>query len=202
MEERCFFRIRNAATHAEVMLYLSCFATVYSGAVLIISGEVWEAIPHSMRHTATVPMICTFSVMGYVTVCLILLIIKNFGATNAEIVKSLRKVFQVAVSFLLFPKASTGSVILIAFPVPMPCQDVMLSGGLGCACNAEQLCFPSYLQALTPKYVIGGLLVTMALWWLQRSGKAQNQQQQQQLPLSVHQQQQLKEQPMERQADG
>ena len=45
-----------------------------------------------MRHTDTIPSICAFSVLGYVTVCLILLIIKGFGATNAEIVKSLRKV--------------------------------------------------------------------------------------------------------------
>jgi len=44
-----------------------------------------------MRHPDTIPSICAFSVLGYVTVCLILLIIKGFGATNAEIVKSLRK---------------------------------------------------------------------------------------------------------------
>lgn len=36
--------------------------------------------------------ICSRSVMGYVTVCMVLLIIKNFGSTNAEIVKSMRKV--------------------------------------------------------------------------------------------------------------
>ena len=33
--------------------------------------------------------------LGYVTVSLILLIIKTFGATSAEIVKSMRKVCQV-----------------------------------------------------------------------------------------------------------
>ena len=35
---------------------------------------------------------CALSVLGYVTVCLVLLIIKSFGATSAEIVKSMRKV--------------------------------------------------------------------------------------------------------------
>lgn len=104
LEERWFFRIRTPASHSEVMLYLSCFAAVYSGVVLVASGEVWDAVAHSMIHTSTVPMICAFSVLGYITVCLILTIIKNFGATNAEIVKSLRKVFQIAVSFMLFPK--------------------------------------------------------------------------------------------------
>lgn len=58
-----------------------------------------------MLHRETVLCICAFSVLGYITVCLILLIIKSFGATNAEIVKSMRKVFQVILSFMLFPKA-------------------------------------------------------------------------------------------------
>lgn len=95
----------------------------------VYPGEVWDAVEHSLRHRETVPTICAFSVLGYVTVCLVLLIIKGFGATNAEIVKSLRKVCQVAVSFMLFPKP------------------------------------------LTWKYLMGGLLVALSLWWLQRSGK-------------------------------
>ena len=116
LEEKQFFRIRQPCSHAEVMLYLSTFAAAESFVVLIASGkwllvmhqaqtlgllltaflsstgEIWEAWEHSMRHTDTIPSICAFSVLGYVTVCLILLIIKGFGATNAEIVKSLRKV--------------------------------------------------------------------------------------------------------------
>ena len=59
----------------------------------LCAGEFWEALEHSRRHTQTVPCICAFSVLGYVTVCLVLLIIKGYGATNAEIVKSLRKVW-------------------------------------------------------------------------------------------------------------
>ncbi|GAX81280.1 hypothetical protein CEUSTIGMA_g8712.t1 [Chlamydomonas eustigma] len=112
LEERQFFRIPQPCSHAEVMLFLSTFAAAESFVVLVVSGEIWDAVQHSMRHTETVPSICAFSVLGYVTVCLILLIIKNFGATNAEIVKSLRKVFQVAVSFTLFPKAFSIKYVL------------------------------------------------------------------------------------------
>lgn len=104
LEERQFFRIKQPCNHAEVMLYLSTFAMAESFIVLVGSGEIWEAVAHSQRHMMTVPCICAFSVLGYVTVSLILLIIKNYGATSAEIVKSLRKVCQVAVSFMLFPK--------------------------------------------------------------------------------------------------
>ena len=128
LEERQFFRIKQPCTHAEVMLYLSTFAMAESFIILVGSGEIWEAIEHSQRHVQTVPCICAFSVLGYVTVSLILLIIKSYGATSAEIVKSLRKVCQVAVSFMLFPKV------------------------------------------LSVKYVSGGLLVTLALYLLQRTG--------------------------------
>jgi adenosine 3'-phospho 5'-phosphosulfate transporter B3 len=98
------------------MLYLSSFAALYSMIVLVVSGEVYEAVQHSQRHPETVPCICAFSVLGYCTVCLILLVIKGFGATNAEIVKSLRKVFQVVVSFLMFPKPFTANYFLGEYP--------------------------------------------------------------------------------------
>jgi adenosine 3'-phospho 5'-phosphosulfate transporter B3 len=49
-------------------------------------------------------MIMAFSVMGYSSVSFILSLIKYFGATEAEIVKSLRKVLSIVISFALFPK--------------------------------------------------------------------------------------------------
>ncbi len=45
-----------------------------------------------------------FSAMGYGSVVFILLLIKTSGATNAEIVKSCRKVFTIVFSFLLYAK--------------------------------------------------------------------------------------------------
>jgi adenosine 3'-phospho 5'-phosphosulfate transporter B3 len=70
-----------------------------------------------------------FSLLGYLTVSLILMIIKAFGSTSAEIVKSLRKICQIVLSFLLFPKP------------------------------------------LSWKHLMGGWLVAVALYWLQRQGK-------------------------------
>lgn len=67
-----------------------------------IAAATTTAAP--LQHPETVPIICLFSCLGYVTVCLILLLIKHFGATSAEIVKSMRKVAQVALSFAVFPK--------------------------------------------------------------------------------------------------
>ncbi|KAG2483303.1 hypothetical protein HYH03_017806 [Edaphochlamys debaryana] len=120
LEERQFFRIRTPATHAEVMVYLSTFAAAEAFVVLCGSGELWRAWAHSQAHPETVPTICAFSVLGYVTVCLVLLLIKNFGATNTEIVKSMRKVCQVILSFMVFPKPMSwkylagGALVAIA----------------------------------------------------------------------------------------
>jgi adenosine 3'-phospho 5'-phosphosulfate transporter B3 len=41
---------------------------------------------------------------GYVSVSFILLLIRHFGASNAEIVKSTRKLVSIAASLLLYPK--------------------------------------------------------------------------------------------------
>jgi adenosine 3'-phospho 5'-phosphosulfate transporter B3 len=46
-----------------------------------------------------------FSVLGYSSVSFILSLIKYYGATEAEIIKSLRKVLSIVISFILFPKA-------------------------------------------------------------------------------------------------
>ena len=43
--------------------------------------------------------------MGYSSVSFILSLIKYYGATEAEIIKSLRKVMSIVISFVLFPKA-------------------------------------------------------------------------------------------------
>lgn len=47
------------------------------------------ATPNTLQALAC---ILAFSVLGYVTVSLVLLLIKGYGATNAEVVKSVRKV--------------------------------------------------------------------------------------------------------------
>jgi len=42
--------------------------------------------------------------MGYLSFSTVLLLIKHFNAQTTEVVKSMRKVLQVLVSFVMFPK--------------------------------------------------------------------------------------------------
>ena len=86
-----------------------CFASLigtFYGLIPFIASGAWQpAIAHSMQYTQVVPMIMGFSVMGYSSVSFILSLIKYYGATEAEIIKSLRKVLSIVISFILFPKA-------------------------------------------------------------------------------------------------
>ena len=50
------------------------------------------------------PMLIGSAVCGYVSVSFVLLLIKIYGATVTEMVKSMRKVLTVVLSFVLYPK--------------------------------------------------------------------------------------------------
>jgi adenosine 3'-phospho 5'-phosphosulfate transporter B3 len=85
---------------------------VYGLIPFIASGGWQPAIAHSLQYTQVVPMIMGFSVMGYSSVSFILSLIKYYGATEAEIIKSLRKVLSIVISFVLFPKALNWKYIV------------------------------------------------------------------------------------------
>merc|ERR1712216_95233 len=104
-EEKNFFRCENPSTTQEVLCFASLIGTFYGLIPFIASGGYKAAIAHSMQYTQVVPMIMGFSVLGYSSVSFILSLIKYYGATEAEIIKSLRKVLSIVISFILFPKA-------------------------------------------------------------------------------------------------
>lgn len=107
VEEGRFFKVANPASQGEVMLYLSLFGSAEAFLILVATRELAPALDHSVNNPQVIPAILVSSIMGYASVSLILLLIKHYGSTSAEVVKSLRKVCQVAASFMLFPKPIT-----------------------------------------------------------------------------------------------
>ena len=53
---------------------------------------------------AALPAVLASATFGYISVSFILLLIRHFGASNAEIVKSTRKLVSIAASLILYPK--------------------------------------------------------------------------------------------------
>jgi len=103
-EERYFFRTANPSSQAEVMQWSSIFGAVFALLPTAASGELGPALEHAREHPEVLTTIAIFSGAGYVSVVLVLVLIKHFSASDAEIVKGTRKVLQIAASFYLYPK--------------------------------------------------------------------------------------------------
>ncbi|CAE7356870.1 APY2 [Symbiodinium pilosum] len=106
-EEKRFF-VQMGCSANEVVLFSNLLGSVWASAATLITGELLSAVRHSADHWETVPMIVFASLFGYVAQSGVLLLIKHFGATVSEIVKSCRKVTTICVSFLVFGKPWNG----------------------------------------------------------------------------------------------
>ena len=103
-QERAFFRVAKPASQAEVVAFSSLFASFTSLATVLIFApeEIPKALAHASKHSEQLPYLVLSSMCGYVSVSFVLLMIKMYGATVTEMVKSLRKVLTIAISFVLF----------------------------------------------------------------------------------------------------
>jgi len=115
-EEAAFFRVQHPASYAEVVTFASLFGSIWAFFLLLYEyiitpssctdkcDELTLAIDHSVHHTEVLPLLILSSICGYVSVSFVLLLIKVYGATVTEMVKSMRKVLTVVMSFVLYPK--------------------------------------------------------------------------------------------------
>jgi len=118
-EEKAFFRVAQPASQAEVMAYSSMFGTVWALILLLPTNELSAAVAHSQEQPRVTPLLVLSAVCGYVSVSFVLLLIKIYGATVTEMVKSSRKVLTVVLSFVLYPKPlswkyAVGGVAVLA----------------------------------------------------------------------------------------
>jgi adenosine 3'-phospho 5'-phosphosulfate transporter B3 len=91
-------------SQAEVIAFSMPMSAVWSLCSCIGGGELQPAIGHSIVHLTTTPLIVLSSVLGYLSIAFVLSLIKHFGASETEIVKSLRKVLSIVTSFVLYSK--------------------------------------------------------------------------------------------------
>jgi adenosine 3'-phospho 5'-phosphosulfate transporter B3 len=67
------------------------------------SGELLPAFAHAFANATVLPAICVAALFGYLSVSFIMLLIRHYGASNTEIVKSTRKMISIGASMLLYP---------------------------------------------------------------------------------------------------
>ena len=58
------------------------------------------------------PAVLISATFGYISVSFILLLIRHFGASNAEVLKSSRKLISIGLSLLLYPKPFSWKLVL------------------------------------------------------------------------------------------
>jgi len=102
-EEKHFFK-EIGCSHQEVIQYSSALSTFFGVLTFVMSGEADEAIPFAIAKPQVFVYTIMASVMGYLSVGFVLLLIKHFSATLAEVVKSCRKIVSILLSFIVHPK--------------------------------------------------------------------------------------------------
>jgi adenosine 3'-phospho 5'-phosphosulfate transporter B3 len=72
------------------------------------TGEFQKAFAHASQNPEVYNYIVTSSVCGYFSITFVLLLIKQFGASVTEAIKSIRKVLTIVISFVIFAKPITS----------------------------------------------------------------------------------------------
>ena len=103
-EERRFFRANPPTSAPEVAMYSSLIGTCITLAIVIAQGEVQAMGAFVVAEPLAAAKIFLAGAFGYISLACILLLVRDFGSTNCEVVKTMRKVLQTACSFFFFPR--------------------------------------------------------------------------------------------------
>ena len=103
-EEKRLFNVSLPASHAEVVMHANIIGLFMTMFGMTLNGEIWLIISYMNSHPECVLRAMTAAAFGYMSVSFILLSIRQYGATNTEIIKALRKMLSIALSLILYPK--------------------------------------------------------------------------------------------------
>ncbi|GAB5370545.1 hypothetical protein AAMO2058_001502200 [Amorphochlora amoebiformis] len=113
------FKVRKAS-HSEVMMAASLFGSMYMLIIMIVSGQAGDAFSYTIDNPSLVAKVVISCSAGYFSITFILKIIQRAGAVSAEIVKSVRRVVSIVLSFVIYSKPFLswhliGSIFFLLF---------------------------------------------------------------------------------------
>eukprot|EP00471_Norrisiella_sphaerica_P007750 CAMPEP_0184504086 /NCGR_PEP_ID=MMETSP0113_2-20130426/52273_1 /TAXON_ID=91329 /ORGANISM="Norrisiella sphaerica, Strain BC52" /LENGTH=386 /DNA_ID=CAMNT_0026893701 /DNA_START=537 /DNA_END=1697 /DNA_ORIENTATION=- len=97
------FKTRKAS-HSEVMMAASLFGSFYMLAIMAMTGKLMDSWNYLQENPDLSMKVVVSCAAGYFSVTFILKIIKRVGAVTAEIVKSVRRVVSIGLSFAVYHK--------------------------------------------------------------------------------------------------
>ncbi|XP_053977638.1 solute carrier family 35 member B1 [Hylaeus volcanicus] len=110
-------RAEHNSKSGHMMLNMNMWSVIFSGTVILISGELVEFIQFIHRHPSTIWLISTFSIAGAIGQYFIFLTVIEFGPLPCSIITTTRKFFTVLGSILIFGNTLTFRQWLGTFTV-------------------------------------------------------------------------------------
>lgn len=101
-EKYCFNAYQSSNT--EVILFCYAFAMINTGASLLASGTLRSSIDFATERPIFLVYVVLFSLCNFFGTNFLLKVVSEFNSNSAVIVTSVRKMFTVLCSFLIYPK--------------------------------------------------------------------------------------------------
>jgi adenosine 3'-phospho 5'-phosphosulfate transporter B3 len=103
-EEKYCFCSGVGASNTEVILFCYMFASVNSAGSLLLSGQLVDSFQYVASHPSFVAYVVAFSLCNFCGTYFLLRVVAEFNSNSAVMVTSVRKVFTVLCSFVVYPK--------------------------------------------------------------------------------------------------
>lgn len=100
-EKYCFSAHQSSNT--EVILFCYAFASLNSFGTLLVSGSMVESLGYLLVTPTFAGLVMLFSAANFCGTHFLLLIVSEYNSNSAVMVTSVRKMFTVILSFLLYP---------------------------------------------------------------------------------------------------
>ncbi|XP_025153536.1 solute carrier family 35 member B1 [Harpegnathos saltator] len=110
-------RAEHNTKSGHMMVNMNIWSVIFSGIVILISGELFEFISFLQRYPSTIWHITTFSIAGAFGQYFIFLTVAEFGPLPCSIITTTRKFFTVLGSILIFGNNLTPRQWLSTFIV-------------------------------------------------------------------------------------
>jgi len=104
--------VEPAASKAEVIFFSNALGTCLILVTLIVTGEGASAVAFCIQQPSILLMLGVFGCVTYCGVFFYISLVKNFGAVVTVIVTTLRKVFTLCVSFVVFGHQCTAAHVV------------------------------------------------------------------------------------------
>lgn len=102
-EEKYCFK-EHHASNTEVILFCYAFAALYSGSSLVVSGQLIDSATYITSHPLFLVYVTMFSLCNFCGTYFLLKVVAEFNSNSAVMITSVRKMFTVLCSFLIYPK--------------------------------------------------------------------------------------------------